>query len=420
MIVVAFFLCVFLTLANSLYTYTMPLRLVNAPVSTFSCKGPTCVFRNVCVRSAQANSWEGAQLSTGRPVIDFPVIETTARPSFFFWSPALAPYNLVTGMFPVEWGPLYVPAAVSHVQEDHGAVFAPGVTVLGAYYGAENFGHHIVNNWNRFHMLRTVGLGTAASDRDAGEAQRHITTRLLLARNCYSYAYGLLFSPHDCLRHQSRFLPLSGFDELVNVSEKRACFEFLVAGDAWLFVQPAEDMWSLRNLIYGQLGLRPDAQPRGDGILILVKTTEGTRLKSVHATWESSEKLASHLRLSTGMEVQVRAAPGPDTSLIDQINVMSQFSHVVLPGGGAGFIAMLAAHGTHVLVAAYVDNPFDKLWLTANKCFSRVSFITLTNRSFDVHRVSREIRRPAPRVSQCDLEGRRVSLQTDIRLTPQH
>ena len=288
-----------------------------------------------------------------------------------------------------------------------------GLAVLASYYGAENFGHHLFDNWMQFSFLREAGYRAMHADQRArgivapGDGRAALgRASLILARNCDTYDYApagdhLNVSEFaaDCTRHHARFSPLSDFDQILAVPElqPRACFEYVVAGNANMLglTLPSTALWDFRNRVYSNLGLsaRVDSGPApGGGVLILAKTT-ASRVP-FHAKMEEAQMLGAFLRAETGLRVDVRLVFGPDDLIRTQIEVMAGYEHVVLPGGGAGFISMLVARGTHVLIPPY---PGEEAKFAKAECFARVTLLTLNpDRTFDKLHVLRSILSPPP------------------------
>ena len=389
--------------------------------SAVACHSSTCVFRNVCVRGLEA-SLLGGSLHL------FPVIE--------FAAPALPPSDALPDSFvvgtesvhPISYLGLYVPAFLAHMDVDNNAIaFQPGLTVLAGYYGAENFGHQIHDNWSRFESLRAIGVAAAVENNRAHSAES-IPSHLLLARDCDTYDYSFA-GPHmsrshfaaACHAHQRRFLPLSSFATAQSVSPNRsACFEYLVAGHCdekgrLGFSErrlPLEAVWDFRNAVYGKLRIPWDEAPMSPNILVVVKPSFA-RDPQNHATPAAAEALAEFLRISTGFAVDVVPLGGPADSIESQVLQMLNYTHVVLPGGGAGFIAMLAPFTAHMLVAAY--DPGERLSLEAVSCFARLSTIKISNRAYDHNAVLAAVRSP-PALAKCDLASYKTSRSNFVRL----
>lgn len=331
---------------------------------------------------------------------------------------------------PISYQHLYVPALLAHMDVDGNAprAFQEGLTVMAGYYGAENFGHQIHDNWNRFESLRLLGLAAADADRRrAGAAP--ILSHLLLARDCDTYDYTFA-GPHssrsefaaNCHAHQARFFPLSAFSSVQSVSVGHsACFEYLVAGDCDEKGRigfsgrrlPLEALWDWRNSVYSKLGLPVDLPPSSQNILVVVKAGLA-RSPDNHATPAAAEALAEFLRASTSSAVDVVPLAGPSDSIGSQVALMLNYSHIVLPGGGAGFIAMLAPFSANILIAAYDG---EMLSLEAVSCFARLTPLHITNRAYDHAAVLAAIRSP-PEMARCDMASYKASRQSFVRLPP--
>ena len=76
---------------------------------------------------------------------------------------------------------------------------------------------------------------------------------------------------------------------------------------------------------------------------------------------------------------------------------MANYSHIVFPGGGGGFNAMLVATGTHILVPPY---PGEETIFLKTHCYARVSLISLQNRVYDKGAILEAIRAP-PALAAC-------------------
>ena len=308
--------------------------------------------------------------------------------------------------------------------------FRKGVTVLAGYYGAENFGHHIHDNWSRFESLRLIGIAAAAADKfqSAEESMAAgMPSHLLLARDCDTYDYahaGGHKSRNEfvasCHAHEARFFPLSNFASLQSVSlGQSACFEYMVAGDCDEKGRigysgrrlPLESVWDFRNSVYTKLNIPTDQRPASQNILIVVKTSLA-RFPQNHASLASAEALAQYLRASTGLSVDVAPIGSPSDSIKCQVELMINYTHIVLPGGGAGFIAMLAPLASHILIAAYDG---EMLSLEAVSCFARLTPLTIANRSYDNDAVLAAVRSP-PDLAACDLDSYKATRSHFVRL----
>jgi len=129
------------------------------------------------------------------------------------------------------------------------------------------------------------------------------------------------------------------------------------------------------------------------GVLILVKTT--TPRINVHMKMEQALVLAEVLR-SNGLRVDVRPSFSSHDSLRDQISFAAGYEHVILPGGGGGFLSMLLARGTHVIIPPY-DEAEAKKFVKA-ECLVRTTLLRLeANRGlFDENSVLAAIKSPPP------------------------
>lgn len=314
-----------------------------------------------------------------------------------------------------------------------GLSYRAGLTVLASYYGAENFGHQLFDNWAVFEFLRHDGSAAMAGDiarcgqvSASGVSAGDLATlvpppgscnataaQLMLVQSCQTYDYmpggsHLSVSEHaaSCLMHEARIFPLTDFSALTSplpTAGARACVEYLVAGngDGLGYGIPAEAQWAFRNAVYRHLGLDAIAGPLSPRVLILVKTSISRT--ATHATWEAALALSENLT-DAGFGVDVEAAFGPNDTLKAQVSRMANYSHVILPGGGGGFIAMLAAHGTHILIAAY-KHSFEREKLQHARCFIRLTFLDITaNRTFDAAAVLAAVNAP-PALTGCNLRG---------------
>jgi hypothetical protein len=389
--------------------WPLPNRQMNAdktefrsPRSAMACVLSTCVFRDVCIRQSLNSSRGNPLIEHWGGVKSFPlalsIIDRIDHPLTTLY---------VTPTFLTE----------NELLNESISIFRKGLTVLASYYGAENFGHHLFDNWNQFGFLREIGFRAMHAKRSSqnlkvdGSGREELgRATLLIARGCVDYDY----SPAghhlsrtefavDCARHQARFFPLSDFGEILMVPElqPRACFEYVVAGNGNMYGVnlPAEALWDFRSRLYQNLGLSQFeyALPKSDGgVLILVKEIVAPRYP-IHASMDEALRVAKVIRTNTGLRVDVRPCFGPDDSIRAQIEFMAQYEHVILPGGGAGFVSMLVAHGTHVLLPPY---PTEDLKFLKASCFARVSLLTLNNRMFVDNDVLTAIKFP-PFLANC-------------------
>ena len=390
--------------------------------SSYICSQDTevCAFQNVCVRSADMRA-----LPAHLPNALYPWVAPYAGRFVIIehWAPTSRLHSTVYKPTIHRLGSVscgssaHVPAVVCAMNGSPSNVtpdalhFRDGVHVLASYYGAENFGHHVLDNWNIFYkLLRSAKLTQFSSSPDANPAH------LLLARDCDAFNYIEFFSGAflggtgddglklDCRKHESRFESVSGFDTVSTPSSERTCYKNLIAGGGKFGrpgpFQPLETLWDFRNGVYARLGIAADEGPLTSGVLVLVKMSTVVRFP-VHASLDNAERLATFLRGATRLHVDVLPLPGPEASISSQVHLMRNYSHVILPGGGGGFIGMLAAYGGHVLVAAY---DFEKMSFERPTCYARVTTISLHDRDFDHAHILQAIESPPP-LATCDMDA---------------
>jgi len=93
---------------------------------------------------------------------------------------------------------------------------------------------------------------------------------------------------------------------------------------------------------------------------------------NIHATFDAAESLAHYLR--DRYFVDVLSLPAT-SSLRSQIQLLQNYSHVVLPGGGEGFLAMLAPFGMHIIAAYHLA---EQESLLSARCYARISIASHT------------------------------------------
>ncbi len=246
----------------------------------------------------------------------------------------------------------------------------------------------------------------------------HRPAHIFLARNCSSYDYAPAGAHQsvaeftaDCIRHEARIFPLTGFASPTTIAAERTCVEYLVAGNAGLFgsALPSVALLDFHDRALTSLGINASADVMGTGgVLILVKTTV-PRI-DVHMEMDAALALAEVLRSESSFRVVVRPNFSPEDSLYDQITTAAAFEHVILPGGGAGFLSMLLARGTHVIIPPYAAE--ETKFIKAS-CFARVTLLPLlASRTFDVNAVLAAIKSP-PLLEDCDL----FAYQSDMSIS---
>jgi hypothetical protein len=296
------------------------------------------------------------------------------------------------------------------------------VHVVGDLYGAENFGHQVADNWLGFFSLRNAGV----REHEAGE-RGTVSTHLHLGQDCEHYrGYALAgFQASSgrteekfrqlCARHTSALGPLF-FDTVSQMAVgETMCFERLVVGmrDVRAFTRAPKEVEAFHDEVLSRFGLDPEAAPPNQ-TLIVTKKARGSSLAMspvethpdhIYGRLVSNTSTAELVHRLTGSgltpRVRVREFPGGLT-FEEQVRLLANFSNVILPGGGLGFVLFFAAKGTHVSVSAY------KFWdelqvLKMPMCYANVRyFFPLKNATYPHDKILDVVRQGlVPRRPRC-------------------
>lgn len=265
-------------------------------------------------------------------------------------------------------------SAVSHKFRDKPAV-------LLDYFGAENFGHHLIDMWLEFFVIRE-GSNFSTSFVDWAHSWSCDEPDLFRYAGKHRSFENFMKS---CISLQSRFFDVLGIPEDIAIGNTaKTCFKKIAIGmgscpatskkcevGSRFVTDHDTDVYfeRLREIAFSKEERLP-ARFRKNRVLILIKPSLGARTP-IHLTAENVDVLRKHIE-NAGGTVDVVDIQS-NLSVLTQIRDLAPYTCVISPGGGAGFAVYFVAPNTNVLVAAY---PAEQVLHVFNKgTFKNVTYL---------------------------------------------